>query len=487
MSAQAKHRIAHVVDILGNVIGRDQPILRMDKALEMASTFNDEIFKSDDVVFFDPFCKAAELLLSCAYLTCKSKSLSNNKLLEVSEIYTEIFESGKYFALSPDERHHRLSLRTFLGNSKSHEERFNHIIRNGNYLSEIDGTLNNEIFKQEFTSMIEYIKKQSGDKKIIAIGNPPYQESDGGFGGSSTTIYNFFVEALMDCSEIDEFVMVIPSRWFTAGKGVDHFRNRIINSKQIKKIVHFPKSKTVFPTVDVLGGVCFFNYCSSYNGDVHFISDDTDKKVNFSKHDIILDDPLGYDIVEEIQARWNGKYVSDVAWSGKPFGIRTFYFSRNEVVHETDKNAIPCYTKRRKVKFANIEHLDKNTDRINEWKVAVPAAYAPGSKTGVRRVTLPINQYFIIPRGHITTETYNIVHSFKTKKEAENFISFLVTPLARYLLGLRKVTQHIPKDRWNWVPLVDAKKEWSTDSVFKEFNINTQTQKHIMKKIKEWS
>lgn len=37
MSALAIKPTAHVVDVLGNVIGRDQPILRMEKALEMVA------------------------------------------------------------------------------------------------------------------------------------------------------------------------------------------------------------------------------------------------------------------------------------------------------------------------------------------------------------------------------------------------------------------------------------------------------------------
>lgn len=36
--------MAHIVDVLGNVIGRDQPVLRMEKALEMVALIGDDIF-----------------------------------------------------------------------------------------------------------------------------------------------------------------------------------------------------------------------------------------------------------------------------------------------------------------------------------------------------------------------------------------------------------------------------------------------------------
>lgn len=477
----------HVVDILGNVKGRDQPIMMLDRAIDLVSHLSKEILLDKDTVFFDPFCKAGEILLAMALTTCKKRVEETRNLISVEEIEKELYGSKRYFALSPDERHHRLSLRTFLGNTHSHNVEYNHIIKNGNYLSEIDGCLDEEKFKKEFQTMIDYIKQVSGRKKIIAVGNPPYQESDGGFGGSAKAIYNFFAEALIDSPDISEFVLVIPSRWFSAGKGVEDFRDKMIASKHIKAIRHFKQSKEVFPTVDVLGGVCFLHYQKGFDGETVYIEKGVETAVNFSQYDIVLDDPFGYPLVDKVLTIWKGKFLGEVAWSGKPFGIRTFYFARNSSLSEKDKNAVPCYSKRRKILYADIRDIDKNTNKIQDWKVAVPRAYAPGSKLGVRRVALPKDQYFIIPKGHITTETYNIVATFKTKLEAENFCEYLKTDFARYFMALRKITQDIPKDRWNWIPVVDASKTWTDKELFKLFKITTDEQEHIKRKLKEWS
>lgn len=399
----------HVVDILGNVVGRDQPIMLMEKALAMVSLLGEENFKSDDVVFFDPFCKAGEILLACALASCWARSKANAKLLDVDYVQKELYESNRYFALAPDERHHRLSLRTFLGNTNSHNEKYNHIIRDGHYLSEIDGRLDRDKFEREFNSMLEYIKSTSKKKKIIAVGNPPYQESDGGFGGSAKAVYNLFTEALMDSRDISELVLVIPSRWFTTGKGAKEFRERIVKARTIKTIHHFQHSKTVFPTVDVQGGVCFFHHKADYDGDVQFIEKGVESTVNLSNFDIVLDDPKGYDLIAKVKKIWDGSYVSKDAWAVRPWGIRTFYFTRNKPLSDGHKDALPCFSKRRKILNANINDIHKNKDKIDEWKIAVPKAYAPGT----RRVTLPVSQFFIVPKGHITTETYNIVGSFK--------------------------------------------------------------------------
>lgn len=221
-------KTAHVVDILGNVVGRDQQIMTMEKARDLVSLLDKNDFIDEKVVFFDPFCKAGEVLLACAFSSCWHKSSLDGKPLALEQVKKELYESNRYFGLSPDERHHKLSLRTFLGNTNSHSEKYNQIIRNGNYLSEIDGRLDHDKFKGEFYKMLDYINSSSKPRKVIAVGNRPYQESDGGAGGSAKPIYNFFVETLMSSNVIDEFVLVIPARWFSAGKGLDTFRKKIM-------------------------------------------------------------------------------------------------------------------------------------------------------------------------------------------------------------------------------------------------------------------
>lgn len=482
MSALSIKPTAHVVDILGNVIGRDQPILRMEKALEMVSTLGEEIFTDDNIVFFDPFCKAGELLLACAFHRCWAKSKGKPSLLDMDLVLKEIYQSNRYFGLAPDERHHRLSTRTFLGNTNSHNEEFNHIIRDGHYLSEKDGKLDKEKFEMEFNSMIEYIKSTAKNKRIICIGNPPYQEEDGGAQKSAKPIYQLFVESLINHEDIDDFLLVIPARWFSGGKGLDGFRKNMIESTQIKTIRYFQKSEEVFPTVQIKGGICFFHWSSSYSGSPIFIDGDQQKEFDLTKYNIISDDPGSDAIVSKITAKYK-TFVSDIAWSRKPFGLPTNYFKITEALDENNKNAVPCFMQGRKKSFANKSDITRNLDKIDQYKVAIPKAYGKG----MRRCTIPVEHIFIISKGEITTETYNIIGCFKTKAEAERLQKYLQTDFARYLLGLRKLTQDIPKDKWSWVPLVDISKEWDDAKLFKEFNLTKEEQTHIKLKVQEWS
>ena len=472
---------AHVVDVLGNVIGRDQPILRMEKALEMVALLGEEVFADENVVFFDPFCKAGELLLACAFLSCRAKS--KKTVLDIDVITKEIYESNRYFGIAPDERHHRLSLRTFLGNEVSHNEKYNHIIRDGHYLSEDDGRLDQDKFEKEFKSMIDYIRSKTGSKKIIAVGNPPYQESDGGGieGSSSKPIYNYFIEKIIDSESVDEFILVIPARWFSDGKGLDNFRNRMLGCKQIKSIHYIERSEKVFPTVQIKGGVCFLNWANKEVLKTNFTSDGETYHIDLTQFDMILDDPKGIDIVSNLKKKWTHQWVSDVAYSRNVFGLNSDYFKTNDESKKT--SAIECFSVGRKIKKIDRDKVKKNVDLIGMYKVAIPKAYGKG----MNRCTMPLNQFFIMKPDQISTETYSVVGVFKTKTEAENYLKFLQTDFARYLLGLRKITQNVSRDSWAWVPYIDTKKEWSHESLCKFFGLSEFDKKHMSKKVQEWS
>ena len=473
----------HVVDVLGNVIGRDQPILKMDKAIEMVSLLSSDVFLDKNIVFFDPFCKAGELLLACAYMSCVSKVKKRSQLMDTKEIYKEIFESDRYFALAPDERHHRLSLRTFLGNTNSHNEKYNYIIRNGNYLSETDGKLDKKRFEKEFADMIEYIKERSGNKKIIAIGNPPYHEEDGGAGRSSKQLFNIFTESTIESGQVEELVFVIPSKWFSSGKGLGKFRKKISTSRKVKYIRYFEHAQEVFPAVQVKGGVLFLYWSKNYNGSTTFNNGDGISSFDLTQcDDAIPDDPHAISIIEKVKKIWKGKFVSDVARSRKFFGLPTNHFKKTSSLKPSSQDAVRCLTQGRIIKYANIKDI-KNHEKIDRYKVAIPKAYG----SGMRRCTIPEKHIFIIDKGIVTTETFNIIEFFENRKEAENFKNYLRSSFSRYLLGLRKLTQDIPKDRWGWVPLLDFQEKWTDDLIYNFFKLSKYEVNHIETKVQEWS
>lgn len=105
----------------------------------------------------------------------------------------------------------------------------------------------------------------------VIIGNPPYQESDGGAGVSATPVYNKFIEAAKSLNP-EVMDLIIPAKWYSGGKGLDQFRENMLNDSKISTLVDYTSSLDVFPGVDVAGGVCYFIRNENHEGECDFIN-----------------------------------------------------------------------------------------------------------------------------------------------------------------------------------------------------------------------
>ena len=470
----------HVIDILGSTKGRDQPIMKMDKAVQLVQCLDKEVLTSDEYVFLDPFCKAGEILLATALVSVLYKK--DKKIVSQEEIAKELYKNNRYFGIAPDERHFYLSRRTFYGNEKSHQVNDKHNIRNGAYLSEVDGRLNKDKFQKELKNMLEYIKETTGNKKIIAVGNPPYQEEDGGHGRSAKPIYNIFIENLMESEHINQFVLVIPARWFSGGKGLDKFRSKIINSKNVKTIRYFENPHYIFPTVEIRGGICFFHWDNNNRKKTRLFNETSNKIIDLSSYEIILPHLQAYPILEKVFKKSN-RFLDKVTWATNPFGLTSNFFEKNKKYKE---GKIECFCKGKKIKKISEQLVLKNKEKINDYKIVFPEN-SGGGKGNRHKILLRAEHFFILEPKQISTATYSVASNFSNLKEAQNFMFFLQTYFARFLLGLRKPTQDTSRKTFAWVPLMDTGTKWTDKKLFKYFGITQDESKYIKDKVDYWT
>ena len=159
----------------------------------------------------------------------------------------------------------------------------------------------------------------------FVIGNPPYQENDGGSGASAKPVYNKFIDSIKS-QNVDVICMVIPAKWYAGGKGLDQFRRDMLNDPHMAVLVDYTNSADVFPGVDVAGGICIFIRDTKHDGKCMFINYFNGKKTSeyrsLNEFPTFIRYPLAATVVKKVQAK-QVDMLDQLVSSRKPFGLDT--------------------------------------------------------------------------------------------------------------------------------------------------------------------
>ena len=342
-------------------------------------------------------------------------------------------------------------------------ERLNHIMQSMIYVCEIQEK-NMNVYKSFFdikninAYTVDYLKYDDFNVKFDRIvGNPPYQEMDGGFGASAKPIYNLFLEKSLKISNDDAQIMFItPSRWFSGGKGLDSFRKFMLTCNKLKMIKHFDYSVDIFGKgVNIKGGISYFIFDKNYNGDCLF----NKININLNNNDIILL-PKHYVILSKLNKfDCISKYCM-LGRGGGMFGIKSN--DKRFVDTIISENYIKCYVSKMK---GGIKYIDKTTIKksYDFYKVITPRTSGNGND-GFGSIN-------ILNKNEVCSDTYTCF-CLKTIEEATSLAFYLKSKLANYLLSLRKITQHINTTTLNYIPLVTLDKMWDDELLYEYFKLD---------------
>lgn len=302
----------------------------------------------------------------------------------------------------------------------------------------------------------------------VIVGNPPYQLSDGGFGKSAAPLYHKFVQQAKKLNP-NYLTMIIPSRWFAGGKGLDDFRKEMLNDKRIRKIVDFENATDCFPGVDIAGGICYFLWEKDYIGECNIVNvvngKETYSKRLLNEFSTFIRNSNAIPIIRKVLSKEELKMDSIVS-SRKPFGIPT--------------NGRPQKSGDIRLRWQNGEgpfnrdEITTGIEIIDDWKVITSYvgydhAGSPG-KDGKRKVFSKID---ILAPGVICTETYLVIGAFKTEKEAINLKGYMKTKFFRFLVSQFMYSHHITKDSYQLVPIQNFNESWTDDKLINKYNLSS--------------
>jgi len=148
--------------------------------------------------------------------------------------------------------------------------------------------------------------------------------------------------------------------------------------------------------------------------------------------------------------------------SQKPFGLRTFVRgSRTRM-----KDGIILYERGGK-SYVSRDEIIIHQEWIDKAKVYISAAYNAGDTYPHQILGQPI----VGEPGSCCTETYVVICPFKNSAEAENVVSYIKTKFFRFLVMLKKSSQHAAAQVYSFVPIQDFSHPWTDEMLYKKYGL----------------
>lgn len=311
----------------------------------------------------------------------------------------------------------------------------------------------------------------------VIIGNPPYQlevgiEKD----NYAIPLYHKFIQQAKKLRP--RFIsMIIPSRWFAGGRGMDDFREEMLHDTRLQILVDYPNAADCFPGIDLSGGVCYFLWNSEYNGICKIVSNrgkDYQSTMNRPLlepgNDTFIRFNEAIPIIRKIIAYKEPTFDSLVS-PQTPFGIVSSFKDYSDKPFE---ESIAIYTVNG-VKYIREDQVSKNRQWINPYKVFISKSYGERGAYPYRFLAKP----FIGTPRSCCTQTYLMIGPFNTSIECENVISYINTRFFRFCIMQKKNTQDAMRGVYSYVPIQDFSQSWTDEKLYAKYGITDEEIKFI--------
>ena len=366
---------------------------------------------------------------------------------------------------------------------------FRQVKVNARYFEDLINKITNQpdLFVTKVSSGINYWKNNTLKENMkfnAIVGNPPYQINDGGGsrGISASPIYQNFVSIGKRLSP-SYCSMIIPSRWFAGGKGLEEFRCNMLNDTRISDLHDFPKSRDCFNNVDIAGGVCYFLWNKDHDGLCKLTTHEGNMTISsvrdLAEFDILIRDNIGVNIVRKVKSK-HQKFYSSRVYQSKPFGLRTY--ARG--VSKNFEDAIVLHSSEG-IGYITRSEVTKNADLIDSYKIII--GLLDPDRAGVNNSLLGrnvITKVRMIGPNEVVTETYLMLDSFTNKEEAQNCQKYFKSKFARMLIALGTTALMYTRECFQFLPILEYTKIWTDERLYIMFDLSKEEIDYIESMIK---
>ena len=312
----------------------------------------------------------------------------------------------------------------------------------------------------------------------VVIGNPPFQLGQSGgdaVGGFAMPVYQKFVQAAKSL-EPRYLVMITPSRWFAGGRGLEDYRREMLNDHRLRALVDYPDAREVFPGTQIKGGVSYFLWDRDWDGPCEVSNVESGQLAGppvaryLDTYDVLVRQNAAISILEKVLS------VNDVDGYGslakhvsaiQPFSIRTNF--RGSESKRGLKDPVELIGNGGST-FISRSAVPRNVEWVDEWKVLLGRAYGAGDSFPHQIYNYPI----IASPGTACTETYLVINHFEAERPAIRLDAYLRTRLVRFLVSLRKNTQDLYSERFQFVPDLPMERNWTDALLYEKYGITDE-------------
>lgn len=298
----------------------------------------------------------------------------------------------------------------------------------------------------------------------VVVGNPPYQENAKGESTKDSPVYHYFYNLAKQIS--DKYCLITPARFlFNAGSTDKDWNKEMLMDKHLKVLSYEQNSAKIFPGTDIKGGVAIlYRDAVKVLGPIETFTSFVELNSIIQKVLTLSTDTLDSIISNRGQYRYTDKIYEDYPQemqqiSDRRIASNAFRKLPNLFTEHKPEDGLEYVqifgriNNDRGYKWFRREYLAEPKTFL-KYKVILPKANGSGALGEV--LSTPLIGEPLIGEPLIGfTETFISIGAFDNLLEAENAMKYVKSKFARTMLGVLKITQDNPRDKWSMVPLQD--------------------------------
>ena len=491
----AKTKTAHTPDVLSCLanLSNDEVFTPPDVVNKMLDLLPQELFSDPNATFLDPACKTGVFLREIAKrlliglqdkipnLQERIDHIFHKQLygIAITELTSLLSRRSLYCSKYPNGEYSISHFDTAEGNIRY--RKINHTFVNGKCKYCGAAQTQWERGAEKESHAYEFIHTDAPEKIFnmkfdVIISNPPYQLSDGGGTGSSAMpIYQYFVEQAMKLSP-RYLTMIIPARWFSGGRGVEDFREKMLNDNRIRKIEDFIKSEDCFSGVSIAGGVCYFLWDRDNRGLCDIKTHKSNGDISISQRSLLENGMTTFiryaeliSILEKVK-KFNEKSFMTIISANDPYGFdrrvdNSYLRIKPNYSLKPFSGSVKFYYngwRKDGIGYVHKDDIRKGTELVDKIKIYMPKACGDHISA------------FIPEIPSASTETYLTIGPFDNQEEAENVLSYMKTNFFFSLLSIIKISQNTMRGNYRLIPMQDFSKPWTDEELYQKYNISQE-------------